>query len=264
MTNKRPSVYDLQRTKGKRQLLEMHVDDELEAIAAEEAGMDMFTLEVDHMLPRIRAAAPGTFIQAGCRNGLIASEEEGIRKGFQAMEQGADAVYFSGSLRIVEAMAKEGIPVTGHIGLVPNWSTWTNYRAVGKTPEEAAGLFRKVKGLENAGAWAVEVEVVPVRIAAYITANTPLITEGMGCGSVCDAQYLFSCDVLGTNTGHYPKHSKKYMDMAAEQRRLQEMRIAAFKAFMEDTRSGGYPGPQHVVDVGDDVYGDFLDLVAAD
>ena len=103
-----------------------------------------------------------------------------------------------------------------------------------------------------------------MRIAAYITANTPLITEGMGCGSVCDAQYLFSCDVLGTNTGHYPKHSKKYMDMAAEQRRLQEMRIAAFKAFMEDTRSGGYPGPQHVVDVGDDVYGDFLDLVAAD
>jgi 3-methyl-2-oxobutanoate hydroxymethyltransferase len=120
---KKPSVYDLLQLKGTRQLLELHVDNDLEAAAAEEAGVDMFTCEVDAKLPLIRSAAPSIFIQAGMPNGAIASGEEGVRKGYEAMRAGADAVYFSGSPGIVEAMAREGIPVTGHIGLVPNWST---------------------------------------------------------------------------------------------------------------------------------------------
>ena len=57
-----------------------------------------------------------------------------------------------------------------------------------------------------------------------MTQNTTLITEGMGCGSVCDTQYLFSCDVLGTNRGHYPRHSKTYANLAAEVDRLEAMR----------------------------------------
>jgi len=65
------------------------------------------------------------------------------------------------SVKWIEAMAKEGIPVTAHVGLVPNRATWTNYRAVGKTAEEAIKVFQDVKDLENAGAACVEVEVVP-------------------------------------------------------------------------------------------------------
>ena len=258
---KRPTVYDLQQLKGKRKFLELHVDNELEAAAAEEAGIDIFSCEADHTLAPIRAAAPSVFIQAGLEFGAIASAEEGIRKGFAALKTGADAVYFSGSLGILEAMAREGIPVTGHIGLVPDWSTWTNYRAVGKTPHEAAKLYRKMKSLESAGAWAVEVEVVPVKVAAFLTANTSMITEGMGCGSACDTLYLFSCDVLGTNTGHYPRHAKKYADVAKALRDVQDLRVRAIGDFVADVRAGGYPKSGHMIDVEDTTFEEFRRLI---
>lgn len=249
----RPTVASLCALKGKRQILTVHVETAAEAAAAAEAGIDMFTFEVDDRLPAVRAAAPGVFIQAGYRQGHMASEEIAIREGFRAMEAGVDAIYFAGSLRLVEAMAREGIPVTGHIGYVPRWMTWTGVRAVGKTADEAVALYRRAKELESAGAWAIEMELVPVEVADFITRNTTMITEGMGCGAVCDTQYLFSCDMLGTNTGHYPRHSKRYTDLAAEEARLQAMRVQAFRDFAEDVRSGGYPQRGHEIHVGEEI-----------
>ncbi|WP_439631320.1 3-methyl-2-oxobutanoate hydroxymethyltransferase [Shinella sp.] len=243
------TIADLRALKGVRQILTMHVDSAAEAAAAAEAGIEMFTCEVDDQLPKIRAAAPAGFIQAAHMQGTIHDESSAIREGFRALELGASCIYFAGSLRLVEAMAKEGIPVSGHVGLVPRWSTWTNYRSVGKTPEEAAAVYRKVKDYEQAGAFAVEMEVVPVAIADWITRSTPLLTLGMGCGAVCDAQYLFSCDVLGTGASRMPRHGKRYADLASEEARMQRMRVEAFRAFAEDARSGGYPEMRHEVHV---------------
>jgi 3-methyl-2-oxobutanoate hydroxymethyltransferase len=258
---KKPSVYDLLQLKGKRKFLELHVDNDLEAAAAEEAGIDIFTCEVDANLPLIRAAAPRTFIQASWHQGAIADASEGVRKGFAALEMGADAVYFAGGLAIVEAMAKEGIPVTGHVGLVPRWATWTNFRAIGKHPEEAAGVHRKMKALESAGAWAIEVEVVPLKVADFLTRNTGMLTEGMGCGTVCDTQYLFSSDVLGTTVGHYPRHSKKYADIPEALAKVQRMRVTAIRAFVEDVAQGTYPEPKHTLDIDDATFEEFRALV---
>jgi 3-methyl-2-oxobutanoate hydroxymethyltransferase len=258
---KKPTVYDLLQQKGKRKFLEMHVDDAPEAAAAQEARIDILTCEVDEKLAGIRQAAPHLFIQASGPRGWICTPDEGIRRGFEAMEQGADAIYFAGSLRILEAMAKEGIPVTGHVGLVPRWATWTNFRAVGKSPEEAVGLYRKMKDLESAGAWAVEVEVVPVKVAAFLTQHTPMLTEGMGCGSACDTQYLFSSDILGTNQGHYPRHSQRYADIPAALAQVQQLRVRAFKEFVEDVATEIYPQPRHLVDIDDATYERFQALV---
>lgn len=245
----RPTVADLRKNKGVRQIVTMHVDSAAEAAAARAAGIEMFTCEVDEHLPGIRAAAPGVFLQAAHAQGTIRDDASAIREGFAAIETGADAIYFAGSLRLVETMAREGIPVSGHVGYVPRWNTWTGVRSVGKTPEEAVAIFRKVKDLESAGACLVEMELVPVEIADFVTRSTTLITEGMGCGAVCDTQYLFSCDVLGTNTGHYPRHSKKYADLAAEEARLQDLRVTAFRAFVDDVASGGYPDAGHEIHV---------------
>jgi len=101
-----------------------------------------------------------------------------------------------------------------------------------------------------------------VIIAAFLTANTPMITEGLGCGSVCDTQYLFSSDVLGTNTGHYPPHSKKYADFARELQRLQTLRIQAIRAFVEDVRGKVYPEPQHEIDIDEETFSEFLSHVS--
>ena len=160
---------------------------------------------------------------------------------------GGDAVYCSHSIDWIEGMAKEGIPVTAHVGLIPNRATWTNFRAVGKTAEEAIKVYQNVKDLENAGAACVEVEVVPVELADFITKNTKMITMGMGCGDVCDTQYLFCNDILGINSGHYPRHAKKYVDIKKEEEKLQQLREKGFKMFLEDIKSGNYPEDKHLI-----------------
>jgi 3-methyl-2-oxobutanoate hydroxymethyltransferase len=227
--------------------VQVHVDTAAEAAAAEAAGISILSCEADQTLPGIRAAAPMALISAGMPHGSSATPDEAIRAGFDALRRGADAIYCSHSPRFIEAMAREGIPVTGHVGLVPNLAAWTGYRAIGRRAAEALQVLQKAKDIENAGAAFLEVEVVPVQLADHITRSTRMITMGMGCGSVCDTQYLFSCDVLGTNTGHYPRHSKRYADFAALEAELQEKRVAAFRDFVQDVTSAGYPEHRHEV-----------------
>jgi 3-methyl-2-oxobutanoate hydroxymethyltransferase len=258
--SKRPTVYDLQSQKGRRKWLQLHVDTAAEAAAAAACDITILSCEPDHNLELIRAAVPDAFLSVGMPHGTVSSPQETVRLGFEMIKRGADAVYCSHSPYFIEAMAREAIPVTGHVGLVPNRATWTNFRAVGKSPEEAAKVLRAAKDIENAGAAFVEVEVVPVRLADYITRNTHMITMGMGCGTACDTQYLFSCDVLGTNAGHYPRHAKKYADFIALEAELQEKRIGAFRAFSEDVASNAYPEDSHQVDMDDAAFERFLTL----
>lgn len=255
---RRLSVGDLLAAKGARKWLQVHVDSGAEAAAAAEAGILILSCEPDATLEPIRAAAPLAFVSAGMPHGLVSSPQEAVRAGFDILKRGADAVYCSHSAHFIEAMAREGIPVTGHVGLVPNLAAWTGFRAVGRTADEALKVVRKVKDLENAGAACVEVEVVPVELADYITRSTPMVTMGMGCGDVCDTQYLFSSDILGTNTGHYPRHSKRYADFAALEAELQTKRVAAFRAFAKDVETGGYPEGRHKVRMDAEAHEAFL------
>jgi 3-methyl-2-oxobutanoate hydroxymethyltransferase len=260
-----PTVYDLHQQKGTRTWVQVHVDTAAEAAAAAEAGIVIISCEPDVHLEGIRRAAPSAFLSAGMPHGAVATPSEAVRLGFDILGRGADAVYCSHSPSIIEAMATEGIPVTGHVGLVPNLRTWTNYRAIGRTAPEALQVVRKVRDLESAGAAFVEVEVVPVELAAFITRNTPLITMGMGCGTACDTQYLFSCDVLGTNTGHYPRHSKRYGDLHRleneAQQRLHVARVDAFRQFADEVAAGAYPQAGHEVHMEPSNFDEFLRLV---
>lgn len=259
----RISVYDLQSQKGRRNWLQLHVDSGPEAAAAVEAGVVILSCEPDHTLEPIRAAAPAAFVSAGMPHGAVSSPQEAIREGFRILERGADAVYCSHSPFFIEAMAREGIPVTGHVGLVPNRATWTNFRAIGKTADEAFRVLRAAKDLENAGCACLEVEVVPVELADYITRSTHMITMGMGCGTACDTQYLFSCDVLGTHNGHYPRHARKYADFVRLEAELQAKRVEAFCAFAADVNGCTYPRPDHEVRMDHAVFEKFLSLAQA-
>ena len=92
----------------------------------------------------------------------------------------------------------------GHVGLVSRKSTWTGgLRAVGKTAVEAVGLYRQIKALEDAGAWAVEVEVTPELILSELYKRTTLITSSIGSGSCGHIQFLFAEDVLGDGPGPF-------------------------------------------------------------
>ena len=260
MLQRRTTVFDLQSQKGQQKWLQVHVDSAAEAAAAVAAGITILSCEPDHTLEAIRKAAPFAFVSAGMPHGAVATPDEAVRLGFEILRRGADAVYTSHSPRFIEAMAREAIPVTGHVGLVPNKATWTNFRAIGKTAEEALQVLRAAKDIENAGAAFLEVEVVPVQLANHITRSTAMITMGMGCGTVCDTQYLFSSDVLGTNVGHYPRHSKKYADFAKLEEELQEKRIAAFSTFATDIAQGTYPEVQHEVEMDRSAFERFMTL----
>src|SRR6478735_12077588 len=138
---KKYTVHDLRQLKGKHCLTHIHVKSPEEAAAAEQAGVDLMSCSFDSpeaqaRLPLLVAAAPNSFLSAATPHGL-ASQEEAIRVGFRAIESGASSVYCSASPFIVEAMAREGLPVVGHLGMVPRHVTWTGFRAIGKTEEEA-------------------------------------------------------------------------------------------------------------------------------
>lgn len=254
---KKYTVHDLRQLKGHRCLTHIHVKSPEEAAAAEAAGVDLMSCSFDSpesqaRLPALVAAAPNSFLSAATPHGM-ASGEEGIRVGFRALEFGASSVYCSSSPRIIEAMAREGLPVVGHLGLVPRHVTWTGYRAIGRTEAEARALYARMKELESAGAYAAELECVPHNLATFLCAHTRMLLMSLGSGPGCDTQFLFSDDILGDYDERLPRHAKAYRNFAAEYRRLQEERLAAFREYVADVGAGRFPGPQHLVTMDDGV-----------
>jgi 3-methyl-2-oxobutanoate hydroxymethyltransferase len=248
----RPTVADLLEMKGKRQLTMLRVTTLEEAEAAGCAGIDVVSVPPALLGPEFREAAPHCFAIPGLEYGDFVTTEDYLWGAFKALKAGGDAVYCAASLQTVRRMRDEGIPVCGHVGLIPSKATWTGgFRAVGKTVGSALEIWRQTKALEEAGAFAAEIEVVPAGVASAIASRTSMLMISMGAGSGCDAQYLFAEDVLGVNREHYPRHAKVYRNFAAEYDRLQQERIAAFSEFVGDVKSGAYPERRHLVGIDD-------------
>ena len=247
MTRKKPTVADLKAHKGKGQLTMLRYFTLDEARAAEAAAIDIASVPPSLVSDSgYRDAAPSIFSMTGKTHLEYGAPDEYLRFAGKMLQAGADALYCSGSLRTVEYLAREYIPVVGHVGLVPARATWTGgYRAVGKTAKEAIALFEECRRYQDAGAFAVEIEVVPVEVATAISQRLDLLLWSMGSGSGCDAQYLFAEDILGENRGHFPRHAKAYRNFAAEYDRLQSERVNAFSEFREDVASGVFPQPKH-------------------
>lgn len=249
MTRKKPTIADLRARKGQGQLTMLRVMNLEEAEAAEQAGIDIVSVPAEVVThPRYREVAPTLFSMTGVTHLEAGTRDDYLRWSCKVMLAGADAVYCSGSLDTVRHVAREHIPVVGHVGLVPSRATWTGgLKAVAKTAAGAMALLEECRAYEEAGAFAVEIEVVPVEVASEISRRVGILLWSMGAGPGCDAQYLFAEDILGTNRGHMPRHSKVYRNFAAEFDRLQAERVAAFREYIADVASGAYPEEGHVV-----------------
>ena len=246
------AVKGLRDQKGKRVLVETLPFSPEEASAAEEAGIDTMKVRFDPDSPdsaaAIRGAAPNTFMAFAVPLVAAASPTEAVRLGYQAMKIGADAIMCQWSPGFIRAAADAGIPVQGHSGLVPRRSTWTGgLRAVGKTLDEALWIYREIKALEEAGAYAVEIEVVPEELCAEISKRTTLLTSSIGAGSGGDIQFLFADDILGNSPPPYPRHSKQYRDLYKMKEEMQAERVGGFRDYIEDVQNGGFPAPEHVI-----------------
>ena len=236
------TVKDLLDLKGKRPLTQVNVHNENEARACQEAGVDMIITWERSDIRAFRAAAPDIFLTVGLVYGQYVNADEAKRAAFAAMEKGADAIYCPMSIDVVSDLANEAIPVHGHVGFVPYKNTWTGgFKAVGKTADDALAIFERAKAYEDAGAIAIEVELVPQEVAAEISKRLSILTVAMGAGSGCDAQYLFAKDILGYNDGHIPRHAKVYRDHKAENQRLYDDSVTAFREFHSEVLNGQFP-----------------------
>jgi len=250
MGDKRLTVADVLALKGKRQLTMLRVESLEEAEAAEKAGIDMLSTPPALLTSEFRKAVPTCFVFAGLEYGGYVTEEDYLRAAFAALKAGGDAVWCAARLQTIRRLRDEGVPVCGHVGLIPPKRTWTGgFKAVGRTLETALLVWRQTKALEEAGAFSAEIEVVPSDVATVISKRTSMFMISMGAGPGCDAQYLFATDVLGTNRGHVPRHSKVYRNFAAEYDRLQQERVAAFSELVNDIKSGTYPEACHQVGI---------------
>lgn len=246
------TVKHLQELKGKTVLTETMPFTTSEAAAAEEAGIDTLKVKFDPSNPataiEIRKAAPHTFMTFCIGLTKIATTAEAVRAGYDAMEAGADGIMCQWGPEFIRAVADAGIPIEAHAGLVPRLSTWTGgLKAVGKTVEEAIWVFEQIKSFEAAGAWAVEVEVVPAELLAEISRRTRLVTSSIGAGSGGDIQFMFAEDILGNHEPPYPRHTKQYRNLFKLEQEMQRERVGGFRDYIADVKNGQFPGPEHIV-----------------
>ena len=248
------TVRDIIDLKGEKQLTQTLPFTTNEAKAAEDAGIDLMNTRFNYFKQEtaieIRKSASKTFMSFVIPLLSVPTKDDALKHSYKAMELGADGIIFQGSLNHIEALSNAGIPVQGHIGLVPRKSTWTGgIRAVGKTLDEAKALFQNLKDLENAGAWAVECEVIPSRLMRELSSRTSLVTISIGSGNGGDVQFLFAEDILGASEGPFPRHSKQYCNLFKESQRIQKIRVNAFKDFIDDVNSDNFPSNNFEVEV---------------
>ena len=265
------TVYDLLKLKGVRQIHEVYVNNVEEAIAAEEAGIDMICTAYDMPhhgifgklddVKRIRDAAPNTHLMSAAPEKSYATADEAVRAAYKLLSIGCDSFYTNNSSSIIRSLRKEKVPVISHVGLIPGHVNWIGgFRAIGKNAKEAIEVLEHALELDDAGAIGLEVEVVPPKVAEIITNKVKLLTISMGSGSGCDGQYLFSQDILGYNTGHVPRHSRIYRNFKKEFDKLHVERVNAYKEFIKDTEDKKFDDPKITVGIEDKEYESFLKL----
>ncbi|WP_033295025.1 3-methyl-2-oxobutanoate hydroxymethyltransferase [Amycolatopsis jejuensis] len=201
---------------------------------------------VEELLPLVRAVTRATkraLVVADLPFGSYQlSPEQALATSVRFMKEGrAHAVKLEGGRRFaahVEALTSAGIPVMGHIGFTPQSEhNLGGYRVQGRG-EAAEELLADALALQEAGAFAVVMEMVPAEAAKRVTHELKIPTVGIGAGPDCDAQVLVWQDMAGLRRGKAPRFVKRYADVAGV---LQ----GAAAAFAEDVRRGEFPAPEH-------------------
>ncbi len=202
------------------------------------------TVTMDEMLHHVRAVVRGarrTFTVADMPFGSYnASPEQAVRNGTRFMKAGADAVKLEGGVShraTVERLVNAGIPVMGHVGLLPQTLHPDAWRVQGRDADSAKLVVADVKSLEEAGAFAIVLEALPALLAAAITNRCTVPTIGIAAGQHCDGQVLIWHDVLGLHPLQ-PRHVKRYANLA-------EVITEALSAYCRDVVDGVFPDEEH-------------------
>jgi len=235
---------DLKALKGSGRKLSMSNPadrDQIKACVA--AGIDLFVVGTDQM-EDVRELAPTHFTGAGSTWAQFGSDDEIVAHAFEAMRRGADMYYTLRSFEVMERMAREGIPVQSHIGLIPTFSHhYGGLRAFGRTSEEAMQIWGTLKRMEDAGVFAVEVECLAEEVLLAVNDKTSVVTFSLGSGMGGDAVFSFVADVCGEASEEEkpPKHAHAFGDVGRLHRQIHEERVAALGEFHREVADGKFP-----------------------
>jgi 3-methyl-2-oxobutanoate hydroxymethyltransferase len=172
-----------------------------------------------------------------------ASDEDGLRNaGRLVKEGGAQAVKVEGGRRVaglVRRLTETGIPVMGHLGMTPqSVHAFGGFRVQGKGKAAAQQLLDDALLLEEAGAFAVILELIPSELAQAITRAIQIPTIGIGAGPGCDGEVQVFHDILGLYEGRMPRHTKRYAQVGA-------IIQAAVGRYVEEVREGAFPADEN-------------------
>src|SRR5579872_1413624 len=261
---RRMRIRDLQEKKRRgEKIVMLTVYDATMARLLDRAGIDVFLVgdSLGMVIEGHETTLPVTLdavshhtraVARGARRALVVADmpfltyqvspAEALRNAGQLIQDGASAVKLEGGQPIIEVVARlveAGIPVMGHLGLLPQHvHELSGYRMQAKEPRAAERLLDDARMLEHAGAFAVVLESIPADVARTVTAQLSIPTIGIGAGPECDGQVLVSYDAFGLNVESVPPFVQQYG-------RLGEAMVEAAMNFAEDVRQGRFPAADH-------------------
>ena len=262
---KKKTILDLIKMKENgEQAVWMVLYDACFASYAEEAGMDMILVgdsmgmivygwegtvpvTMDMCIAHcqgVRRGAPNTYLIGDMPFGAYhASTEDAVRNAVRFMKEGGvDAIKLEGGVAVadkIEAIAKAGIVVFGHIGLTPQSSAaMGGFKVQGKNTAAAKAVIEDAIAVYKAGARVLLLEGVPEETASFIHKILPIPVYGIGAGADCDGQVLLSADALGMYKNFTPKFAKKYCDIAS-------LATQGMRDYIAEVKGGTFPAPEH-------------------
>lgn len=215
---------------------------------------DTYSITMEEMLIFINAVA------RGAKNSFIVGDmpfmsynvsvEQGLDNIAKMIRAGANAVKIEGCnshiLELTKRSVESGIPVLGHLGLTPqSMNLIGGHKIQGKTADATKKILESALQLQEAGVFAVVLELLPEESAKYITQNLKIPTIGIGAGVNCDGQIVVSDDILGKFTDFKPKFVKNYAD-------LHSITTKAFENYIHEVKSCEFPAQEQVFDLDED------------
>src|SRR5688500_6130549 len=194
-------------------------------------------------LKAVRRAVQRALLVADMPYGTFhTGDDDAVRNALRLVKEGgAEAIKLEGGhmrVQLVKRLVDEEISVMGHIGLTPQSINQLGaYRVQGKTAQAAQQLIDDALALEEAGAFAIVLEVVPREIAKLITESVSIPTIGIGAGVHCDIQVLVLHDMLGLSFGKLARFVRPYAN-------LNEIITDAVSRYADDVRNGSYPSAE--------------------
>jgi 3-methyl-2-oxobutanoate hydroxymethyltransferase len=157
-------------------------------------------------------------------------------------EGGCAAVKLEGGIEMaptVRAVANAGIPVVGHVGLLPQTATKVGgFKVQGRTAEDALALFESGRALEKAGAFMIVIEAVPAPVGMLLSRSLTVPVIGIGAGAGCDGQVLVTLDMLGLQEALTPRYLKRYAHLAST---VED----AVRRYVSEVKAGTFPAEEH-------------------